>query len=291
MAATATKKRTTKRTTEPEAHNNGTAIKVIRADRLLVDTGYQRVSQGSRRAKRISGKFRWKDVHLFLVAPRPGGMFACVDGGHRLAAIEDRFPGFIDRQGRDIHLRCEVLRKSQKVNGNYVAEADSFLGAQNEQRNVNANDAFKARLYANERAAVDTFDIAEKNGITVKFRQLGEPFTAGPNETKNGGVLYWAFCFLGETLYKRYCRLLAKFRNDDGDIQTKAMQGAFMRGLAYFIKHTEVSPREIMTAVPYCDSAADIAERACTYKSWSTKRSLLMSNEIERALKNASRLA
>lgn len=285
---TATKKRTKK--AEPVAHNNGTNITVLRADSLLVDEGYQRPSEGSVKAKRIGGKFDWNKVHIFLVSPRGRGRYACVDGGHRLNGIAVRFPGFVDDRGRDILLRCEVLPKSRRIKGKYASEALSFLGAQEEQSAPNANDAFKARRYAGERSAVRAYQIAVESGITIKFRKSGERFSTGANETKCGGVFYWAHGSLSERKYRFFCRLLNCFVNEDGDIQTKALQGTFLRGLAHFVKTTDITQAEILKSVWSCDSAADIAERAWSKTRSGFQRPKAVSDEIERALLHGLRV-
>lgn len=282
--ATATKTRKTRKETGRLVINNGTEIRDIRAADLMVDEDYQRVSLGSVRAKNISRCLRRKDIHTLLVSPREQGKFACLDGGHRLHAIALKYPGFQDKEGRTVWIRCEIEPKSRKVKGNFVDEAKSFLGAQNFQRPVNTNDAFKARRYAQEVAAIKTFDIAKVNGITIKFRRSDERFSVGANETKNGGVFYWAYGLLSESKYRFFCNVLNEFINDDGDIQVKALQSTFLRGLAHFIKTTDMKKRDILVAARICDSASDIAERAWSKSRSGFQRPKIVSDEIERAL-------
>lgn len=276
MPATKTRKRSEKslqvKYKLPEnlsAHNNGTDIVTIPATRLFVDPAYQRISQGSPRAKRIGSGFRWGDLHTFLVAPRPKGRFAVVDGGHRLEALELKYPGFVKPTGEPINLRCEVLPPSKKVQGHYVDEADSFLGAQNEQRAPSSNDAFKARLYKRERAAVRTFNVAKENGILIRFREPGKSLRLAANETRHGGTFYWAYSELGEADYKFLMRMLNLFVSDDDAsvIQTKALQGAFIRGLVSFIRTTDIPHTQIRRGLKYVvdngvTSAGEIVDKA-----------------------------
>lgn len=235
-----------KNRTELVADNNGTKITVIPAAALFVDPLYQRISEGSKRAKRISTKFKWKNVHTFLVSPRPNGRFACVDGGHRFHAIALRYPGFVRVNGKPINLRCEVLPPSKRDSkGRYTDEALSFLGAQDEQRAPNANDAFKALRYTGDSKAVSAFNLARAKGITIRFREPGKRFVLGDNETRHGGVFYWARLKLGTKGYKFLLSLLTRFTYDGSMIETKALQGAFIRGMTRFLTSTDMTESKI----------------------------------------------
>jgi len=226
--------------------------------------------------------------------------YACVDGGTRLEAISMRFPGLVDDNKKPINLRCEVLPASRKVSGHFIDEAESFLGAQDEQRAPSSNDAFKARLYKREHAAVRTFNVAEKAGITIRFREPEKSLRLGDNETRHGGVFYWAFQELAEKRYKFMVSLLAMFAYDDEDgyqiIETKALQGAFIRGMTRFLVKTNMTNDEIARGILSAlmvnnTSAAEIVEKAHLKTRSGFQRPKTVSDQIKLAILEGIRVS
>ena len=72
----------------PPAAGPAPMLEWVRIDRLVIDDTYQRPisKSGATNARRIAEAFRWSHFAPAIVAPIEGGMFAVIDGQHRVTA-------------------------------------------------------------------------------------------------------------------------------------------------------------------------------------------------------------
>ena len=97
----------------------------IAIDKLMIDPTVQRVEGTSDlRVQRIAKKFDEKLLGTITVAPRPGGMYAVLDGAHRVAACRIvGCPGLWSL----VHEEVSIQRQAAIFNGLNSGKAPSYI--------------------------------------------------------------------------------------------------------------------------------------------------------------------
>lgn len=121
---------------------------------LVVDDGYQReLKAGNWKAIfRIATGFRWSRFSPVFVAPVEGGLYAIIDGQHRVHAA--RMAGIES-------VPCQVVHMTR------AEQAAAFAAVNGEVTKVTAWQVFKAALAAGEGWAVDAASAATEAGCQL----------------------------------------------------------------------------------------------------------------------------
>lgn len=142
---------------------------------LRVDPTYQR-STGSDRStaliRRIAAEFSWAKFQPLSTARRDGGLYAVIDGQHRLAGAVLR--------GDIPNLPCYVLPRAEMA-----AEAAAFMALNRDRVQVHQTALLKARVVAGDRQAREVVAICARAGV-VLVSSSGDA-KAGPGRTQAAG--------------------------------------------------------------------------------------------------------
>jgi hypothetical protein len=127
----------------------------IAIDKLRIDGSYQRdvMEDGKRNIRYIAENFQWSRFVPLMVAARPGGVFAVIDGQHRAAAAMCH-GGFAE-------LPCVVVDVS------LVEEAATFAAINGRVTRMNTLQIFHAQLVAGVPQARALRDLCETVGVRV----------------------------------------------------------------------------------------------------------------------------
>jgi len=149
------------------------AMMSIAIDQMVIDTRYQRSlsPKGRRMIQKIADGWDWKSYQPVSVAPTPDGLFAVVDGQHRVHAAAVA--------GLRM-LPCYVVPMTP------VEQAKAFTAVNQDRTRLTAAALFKARLAAGEPAAQAEAAAVEAAGCrlmtympSASQRRAGDVFAYG----------------------------------------------------------------------------------------------------------------
>lgn len=170
---------------------------------LVIDRSYQRpvMGAGTKNIRRIAEEFNWSYFAPLVVAPRPGGKYAIIDGQHKALAAKAR--------GDIAQLPCLI------ITADHPTQARAFAVINGQVTKLSAIALFRSRLTAGDAAAVEIQRAAERAGVTIAA-YLKSPKDRAKNETFAIGSI--------ETVYHRYglkaleCALSFLVQADAGEL-------------------------------------------------------------------------
>lgn len=138
----------------PLPENAAAKIERVPIDKLFIDRRYQAKLSPSR-VKRLQENYSPVAAGLLLVSARNNGMFAVIDGQHRLRAMQNLGA---------THALCVVV-----VGLSSAEEADLFIKCNTNRKRPKAIDVFRARLEANDPVALEIKEVVESFGYRIGF--------------------------------------------------------------------------------------------------------------------------
>lgn len=143
---------------------------------LRIDPRYQRPinAAGLKTIAAIVEGFDWSKFSPLVVARRPGGLFAIIDGQHRAT-------GALTHGGLD-HVPCLI------ISGGPEAEAAAFAIINGQVTAVTKTQIHVARVMAGDKRALRLNEIAARGGVTIvknpkPIWKVGETIAVGTLET------------------------------------------------------------------------------------------------------------
>jgi hypothetical protein len=140
-------------------------IRLIPADRLIVDTTVQRDYTDRGRVDEIAAKFNPDALGVLIVSDRGNGTIHIIDGAHRRAAA-------IAAIGEDAKLECKVYYELSR------AEEAAMFRALNFSRTVSALDKFRVRVVEGDHTAVALLRVLTRNGWKTQLARTSASFNA-----------------------------------------------------------------------------------------------------------------
>lgn len=137
--------------------NNPPSLEWIPVDRLQVDPGYQRATDGDKSRRLIFSMVKcwdWSLCQPLVVARRTDGGLFVVDGQHRWEGARSR---------ADIpHLPCVILSTVD-----HAAEAATFVALNTQRQRLSQTDLFHGMLAAGDEAAKQTAQVIAETGWKI----------------------------------------------------------------------------------------------------------------------------
>ncbi len=177
-------------------------LKWIAIERLRIDPSYQRDvgAPGKRNIKRIIEGFSWSLFSPVIVSPRPGNLYAIIDGQHR--AIAAAMNGGMDE------LPCLVLHTD------IAGEARAFGAINGLVTKVHSLALYRARLVAAEKGAKDVDRVCKAAGVLVAPYPKTD---MKPGETLAAITIEQMIARYGDTTTIRALKLITQTKADDGN--------------------------------------------------------------------------
>ena len=229
--------------------NNKHEIRVVRADRLVVDHKYQRnISDAS--IETLANNFDPDALGTLVISPRSrSSYFDVLDGQKRTAALRRAYPG-LKVDGKPILLRCEV-RKCRSTSN----RAKMFVKLNENQKSINANDAFHASLAAGSKMHREVVATMCKHGINPFYGKGRLPL----NHTRALGLFLNAYKRLNGR-FDLFCEAISKHKcPKEKHIESVALQSLFLDGMLKFLEFNNYRPSDVRKHVGYW-TAATIVE-------------------------------
>lgn len=142
----------------------------IRAERLVVDTEYQREigRRGAVNVMQIAENFDWSKFAPVIVAPVEGGRFAIVDGQHRTTAAMLRGLNEVP---------CQVVQADR------AKQAAAYAAVNGNITKTTAQQLYHARLAARDTHALAIAEVCAAAGVEVVRRNIS-PADMKPGHTQ-----------------------------------------------------------------------------------------------------------
>jgi hypothetical protein len=188
------------------------SLQWIPLEKLRVDPRYQReiLKQGRKNCWRIAAEFRWTRCSPLVVAKRPNGFYAVIDGQHRAAAAK--------LHGGIPQMPCLVLQCS------VAEEAMAFATINGNVTSLKGLQVFAAQLAAGEPSAVALSEFCARHGVCIP-RNSGAALN--PGDTLAIGTLKRCFAIYGEAVLGLAISCIVK----TGDGNPGRLNAAMLKGL------------------------------------------------------------
>lgn len=229
----------------------GLQVISLRVDQLKIDDSYQR-SSNTKRVDIIGKEFNPHIMGIIKVARR-GDDWLVLDGQHRVLGLRKAYPSQ-QKDGRPIRIIVQIIPSD-----NAETEAVAYVEANTNQKPVTPDEKFKAFLRAGKRDHVLIHKLFASIGVKMEFGGNGRP---AANITRSAGAAYDAFTKVGEHGFRNLIKLISLYQRPDnnGIMETHALQANFIRGLGYLLANCEdYSFEEIALGLKHGWSAADIS--------------------------------
>lgn len=170
-------------------------LKWIEIGRLVVDPSYQRDihDRGKANVKRIIDEFRWSRFAPLVVAPRPDGRFAIIDGQHRATAAK--------RHPKVTKLPCYVIACTIEE------EAEAFAAINGSITALNGLQIFHAKIVACDPQAKALAAVCAAAGVSVPRNIL---LVNKPGQTLAIGALQFCLKSHGAKILTQALRLITQ---------------------------------------------------------------------------------
>lgn len=171
-------------------------------DELVIDQTYQRpiMASGNRNIRKIAEEFNWAYFAPLVVAPRPGGKFAVIDGQHKATAAKAR--GDIKK------VPCLI------INADYATQARAFSVINGNVTKLSMLSTYRARLAAGDHAAREIQDACTRAGVMIAPYPKA-PAYRQPNETFAIGSIDAIYRRFGAKVLERSLQLLVQAKAND----------------------------------------------------------------------------
>lgn len=193
-------------------------LKWLPLAKLRIDPSYQRDvgAAGKRNIKRIVENFSWSLFSPVVVSPRPGGLYAIIDGQHR--AIAARENGGIKT------VPCLVLETDA------AGEARAFAAINGLATRITSLSLYRARLAARDDSAIKIDRVCKRAGVTIApYAYIG----LKPGETLAVVTIERMIQKFGETAVETALTLIV--RSADGG--TGLLRDGIIKALARVLYH------------------------------------------------------
>lgn len=203
-------------------------LRWIPLSKLRVDPVYQRaiLDNGKANVRRMIEGFSWLLFGVVVVAERPGGLFAIIDGQHRATAAR-HIPTITS-------VPCLVVR------GGLEAEARAFSAINGNVTRVHTLQRFRALVAAGDVPSKALATLCEKAGVSIAAYPKME---LAPGETMGLGALRLALKNQGEAILVNALGFLRELDKDAG-ISAAAITGT----CAVFHQHPDLAAGAVRLA-------------------------------------------
>lgn len=187
-------------------------LKWIATDKLRIDESYQRPvrSDGKRNIRRIAEAFHFSLFSPLIVAPRPGGVFAVIDGQHR--AIAARLHGKI-KELPALVLSCthaEEARAFHTINGNITRVSIQYI--------------FRARVAAGDAEANACVAACAEAGVRIMPYPVQSSLLK-PGETLAAGTIEQCLKRYGREILVKALELITRTGDNAGLVAHEIIKG------------------------------------------------------------------
>lgn len=170
----------------------------IAVDRLQVDPGYQRATEGPHSRRIIFGMVKswdWRLCQPLAVSRRDDGALFVVDGQHRLAGARER--------GDVPHLPCVVTAHADPAD-----EAHTFVSLNQKRQKLSNGDVFNAMVAAGDADALRAAQLVADAGLG--FARHGNPTAWKAGQLFNGPAIVKALRLHGEVVVRNVLTAMAE---------------------------------------------------------------------------------